>query len=139
MKRRFSHGEEEVRDDLPTEVRDERFRRQRRRRPKIRARSPLWVCPVASAALGHKIERRPLSVCVCFSSGGSGKTTKRESGRSAKRGAEPKRKGNRRGVLPSRAGSTLEVGGCYQSRAGSALEVGGGSCAGAAAAAARAT
>ena len=62
MKRRFSHGEEEVRDDLPTEVRDERFRRQRRRRPKIRARSPLWVCPVASAALGHKIERRPLSV-----------------------------------------------------------------------------
>jgi len=62
VKRRFSHGEEEVRDDLPTEVRDERFRRQRRRRPKIRARSPLWVCPVASAALGHKIERRPLSV-----------------------------------------------------------------------------
>jgi len=56
VKRRFSHGEEEVRDDLPTEVRDERFRRQRRRRPKIRARSPLC------AALGHKIERRPLSV-----------------------------------------------------------------------------
>ena len=72
MKRRFSHGEEEVRDDLPTEVRDERFRRQRRRRPKIRARSPLWVCPVASAALGHKIERRPLSVTRKQSSKQSG-------------------------------------------------------------------
>ena len=66
VKRRFSHGGEEVRDDLPTEVRDERFRRQRRRRPKIRARSPLWVCPVASAALGHKIEHRPLSVTRGF-------------------------------------------------------------------------